>query len=219
MASGSAVSGYTVVQSGSANPAASAVTCSAGAVSLASLVLDGNGTMSNGIAAGGSCAATVTGVTVGEFTASAIDVSSTAATTITGGLLRASLNGLRQSNGVVTAHALTVQNNAREGIVLLGGSPNLVLDSGSVVTLNGRAGAGFAGISVTKGSLSATNSTITGNGAAGIVLGSGAVIHGLTTVDVSLNGATVATPGVSIFNGTLNASALTATKNTAAVVR
>jgi len=215
VASGSAVSGYTVVQSGSANAAASAVTCSAGAVSLASLVLDGNGTMSNGIAAGGSCAATVTGVTVGEFTASAIDVSSTAATTITGGLLRASLNGLRQSNGVVTAHALTVQNNAREGIVLLGGSPNLVLDSGSVVTLNGRAGAGFAGISVTKGSLSATNSTITGNGAAGIVLGSGAVIHGLTTVDVSLNGATVATPGVSIFNGTLNASALTATKNTA----
>jgi len=99
----------------------------------------------------------------------------TTATTITGGSLRASLNGLRQSSGIVTAHALNVQDNGREGVILLGASPNLVLDSGSVVTLNGRTGAGFAGISVTKGSFSATNTTITGNGAAGVVLGSGAI--------------------------------------------
>ena len=215
MAAGSAASGYTIVQAGSANPAASAITCAAGDVSLASLLLDGNAAMTNGIVAGGSCAATLTGVTVQQFTASALDISSTTSTTITGGALRTSLNGLRQSAGVVTAHALNVQDNGHEGVLLLGGSPNLVLDSGSVVTTNGRTGAGFAGISVTKGSLSATNSTITGNGAAGVVLGSGAVVHGLTTVDVSVNGATVATPGVSIFNGTLNANALSASRNSA----
>jgi hypothetical protein len=215
MAPGTAASGFTIVQAGSANPAANAVMCSAGAVSLASLVLDGNDAMTNGIVSRGSCAATLTGVVAQQFTANALEASSTGATIVTGGALHSSLVGLRQASSTVTAHAINVHDNAQEGILLVGGSPNLVIDSGSIVTLNGRTGAGFAGISVTKGSLAAANTTITGNGAAGVVLGSGAVVHGLTTVDVSLNGATVGSPGVSIVNGTLNASGLSATKNTA----
>lgn len=102
---------------------------------------------------------------------------------------------------------------------MTGGAPNLTLDTASVVTRNGRTGAGFPGVSVTQGALALSNVTVTGNGASGIAIGSGSgIVHGLTTVDASSNGVTASSPGVQIVNGTVNSSALTATQNSASGV-
>ena len=53
-----------------------------------------------------------------------------------------------------------VEGNGEEGILMTGGSPNLVLDTASVVTQNGRTGGGFPGINVIKGALALTNVTV-----------------------------------------------------------
>lgn len=214
LAGGLSITGFRVAQAGTA--AGSAVSCTAGAVSLSSLFLTGGDSAVIGADIGGTCAATITAVTAERFASAALDASSSGSSSVNGGIYSDSRRGVRLTAGTLTAHTMTVEGNGEEGILMIGGVPNLTMDTASVVTQNGRSGGGFPGVGVTKGALALTNVTVTGNGAAGISIDSGSgIVHGLTTVDASSNGVTTQSPGVLIFSGTVNSTALSATQNSA----
>ncbi|MES1164185.1 MAG: right-handed parallel beta-helix repeat-containing protein, partial [Verrucomicrobiota bacterium] len=154
--------------------------------------------------------ATLQSVSAVDFAAAALAVSTSGAVNITGGLLSASLMGLLQTNGNVTASGLAVQSNGQYGIRLspsAAGTPSLTLAGQSTVDNNGTTGS-FAGISVAKGTLSVTNTQVIGNGGAGIELASGGP-YTLTSVQASNN----AKSGVSLTSGSLTATGLSASSN------
>ena len=191
--------------------AGSMVSCTKGTVTLDTLLLNGGGAVGNGLEVGTTCSATLQSVSVVDFAAAALSVSTSGTVNITGGLLSASLMGLLQTNGNVTASGLAVQSNGQYGLRLApstSGAPSLTLTGQTTVDNNGTTGS-FAGISVGKGVLSVTNAQVAGNGGPGIELASSGP-YTLTNVQVSNN----AKSGVSLTSGVLTASTLSATGNT-----
>jgi hypothetical protein len=210
LANGSALRGFSVVGNGAAQ---ALISCSAGSPVLDTLALDGSGTVVDGVDVLGTCAASLNAVTIGDLTGVALNVSSSAPSTLTGGMLGTSKIGLQQTGGSVSATDLAIENNGNYGVLLPAsspGTPTLTLSSGSAVNDNGSAGV-FAGISIAKGSLTASNATVQGNGGIGIQLTSAAGSHQLTTVQVVGNGTKSASFGVALTAGTLAASGLSVT--------
>ncbi|HVT06963.1 MAG TPA: right-handed parallel beta-helix repeat-containing protein, partial [Polyangia bacterium] len=207
MGDGSLLRGFTINATGAAG---SMVSCTKGAIGLDTVLLNGGGTVGDGLEIGSTCSATLQSVSAVDFAAAALNVSTSGAVNITGGLLSASLVGLLQTNGNVTAGGLAVQSNGQYGIRLsatAAGAPTLALAAQTTVDSNGTTGS-FAGISVAKGTLTAANTHVGGNGGAGIELASTGP-YNLTGVQVSNN----AKSGVLLASGALTASALAAIAN------
>jgi hypothetical protein len=203
---GSLVRGFSIDATGGAG---SLVSCTHGAITLDTVLLSGGGVVADGLEVGSTCSATLQSVSIVDFAATALSVSTSGSVNVTGGLLSASLIGLSQTSGTVTASGLAVQSNGQYGIRLSGGTPSLTISGQSVVNNNGTTG-NFAGISVAKGTLSVTNTQVAGNGGAGLELAASGP-YALTTVQASNNGKS----GVSLASGVLNASGLAATSNSA----
>jgi hypothetical protein len=215
LASGSSLQGFTV-QSQNGTVGAALVSCSGGSVVLDSLQLDGGGQASDGVDVLGSCSPSLNKVGIGNLTGVALRVSSTAATTVTGGLFNDNTMGVQQTSGLVSLTGLTIQGSGQYGILLpasSSGMPSVSLAGETVVSGNGTLGT-FAGISVGKGSLTASNTTVDNNGGIGIQLTSAGSTHQLTTVEASNNGSQTSSVGVGLTAGTLTASGLTASHNT-----
>ncbi len=214
MSNGSALRGFTVLNGTAVSQAL--VSCAAGSATLDTVVLDGATKAVDGLDVTGTCAATLDAVQIDSVSGVALNVSSSAASTITGGTLSAALIGLQQTAGSVTATGLHADGNGQYGILLpasSAGTPTLSLGGSSTASGNGTLG-NFAGISIGKGSLTASNTAVDGNGGIGIQLTS-AGSHQLTTVEANGNGAvTTSSFGVGMTAGTLTASALTASSNT-----
>jgi hypothetical protein len=210
LANGSALRGFTVSATSGATALAS---CSAGSVTLDTVLLSGGAFVTDGLDVTGTCAPTLLAVSSVDVTNVALSVTSSGTTSITGGLLSASLIGLWQTSGTVTASGLTVQGNGEYGIRVAGGAiaPSLTLTAQSTVNNNGSTGP-FAGISIAKGNLSATNTQVAGNGGAGIeLLGAGTTT--LNTVQATSNGAQGIAAGLTMSGGSLSSSGLSASSN------
>jgi hypothetical protein len=211
---GTALRGFSISGSGAA---ATLIACSAGTTVLDTLSLTGNNTVTDGIDLGGTCAATLMNdVTIAQLAGVGLNVSSTAATNLTGNTtISATSIGVQLTNGSLTASNLHADGNRQYGIVLpstAAGTPLLNLNQSSA-SGNGSGGV-FAGISIGKGSLTASNSAVAGNGGIGIELNTSAT-HQLTSVMSQGNGAVSgASFGVALTAGTLVASDLTASSNT-----
>jgi hypothetical protein len=203
LANGSALRGFSVVASGNAQ---ALVSCSTGSVVLDTLLLNGNGSVTDGFDVTGTCSAATNGVGIENLAGVALNVTSSAISTVNGGSLLRSAIGLLLTTGTVNATGLTVESNSVDGILLPNsglGSATLSLASQTVVDANN------VGVDVEKGSLSALDSVVSGNlGGAGLLLNSTGS-HQLTTVTVSGNGAA----GIQLTAGTLTASSLTANSN------
>jgi hypothetical protein len=214
MSNGTALRGFTVLNGTAVSQAL--VSCTAGSATLDTVVLNGATKAVDGLDVLGTCAATLDAVQIDSVSGVALNVSSSAASSITGGTLSAALIGLQQTAGSVTATGLHADGNGQYGILLpasSAGTPTLSLGGTSTASGNGSLG-NFAGISIGKGSLTASNTSVDGNGGIGIQLTS-AGSHQLTTVEANGNGAvTTLSFGVGMTAGTLTASALTASSNT-----
>ncbi len=207
LGSGSSLRGFEIQATGAAT---ALVSCSGGTVGLHSVLLSGGGIAGDGVDVTNSCSLTADSTTIVDFAGAALNMSSTGQAGITGGLLSASLIGLLQSDGTVNAQGLAVQNNGQYGIRLSGaGTPTLTVGGQSVVDNNGTTG-NFAGLSVTTGNVSLSNTQLAANGGAGLELAS-AGTYALDTVQVSNNGKS----GVSLLAGVLTAGGLSATNNAA----
>jgi hypothetical protein len=118
------------------------------------------------------------------------------------------------TNGSLTASDLHADGNRQYGMLLPStavGTPLLNL-SQSTASGNGTAGV-FAGLSIGKGSLTASNTVVAGNGGVGIELNATAT-HQLTSVMSQGNGTTSgASFGVALTAGTLVATGLNASSN------
>lgn len=205
LAGGSALRGFSIDATGAA---AALVTCTSGTVTLDTLLLSGGGTATAGLEVANSCNATLLSTSIVDFAGPALAVSTSGMVGVTGGLLSASLIGLSQTNGTVSASGLAVQSNGQYGIRLSGsGSPMLTITGQTVVANNGTTG-NYAGVSVAKGNASITNTQVTGNGGAGLELASGGT-YVLDTVQASSN----TKSGVSLLSGGLTATGLSATVN------
>ena len=211
---GTALRGFSINGSGAAN---ALVACSAGTTILDTLSLNGNGTVTDGVDLGGTCAATLmNAVTIAQLAGVGLNVSSSAATNLTGTTtISATSVGVQLTNGSLTASGLHADGNRQYGMLLPGtaaGTPLLNLNQ-STASGNGTGGV-FAGISIGKGSLTASNSTVAGNGGIGIELNSTAT-HQLTSVMSQGNGTSSgASFGLALTAGTLVATDLTAGSNT-----
>ncbi len=211
---GTALRGFSISGSGTA---ATLIACSAGTTVLDTLSLTGNNTVTDGVDLGGTCAATLMNdVTIAQLAGVGLNVSSSAATNLTGNTtISATLTGVQLTNGSLTASGLHADGNRQYGMLLPGtatGTPLLNLNQ-STASGNGSGGV-FAGISIGKGSLTASNTVVAGNGGIGIELNSTAT-HQLTSVSSQGNGTTSgASFGLALTAGTLVASDLTAGSNT-----
>ncbi len=212
LAGNSALRGFSIHATGAANALAS---CSAGTVTLDTVLLSGGSFVNDGLDVTGTCNPTLLSVSSVELAKAALSMTGTGTVSITGGLLSASLIGLLQNSGVVSAAGLAVQGNGEYGIRLATGGagvPSLTITGQSAVTNNGSTGS-YAGISVAKGNLSVASTQVTGNSGPGIELAGGGTF-GLTTVQVTGNGTAGTLPGVSLASGTLTASGLSSNSNT-----
>ncbi len=211
---GTALRGFSINGSGTA---AALVVCNAGSTVLDTLFLNGNSTVADGVDLAGTCAATLmNAVTIVQLAGVGLNVSSSAATNLTGTTnISAAQIGVQLSNGSLTAFGLHADGNRQYGMLVPGtavGTPLLNLNQSSA-SGNGSSGV-FAGISLAKGSLTASNTTVAGNGGIGIELNTTAT-HQLTSVMSQGNGAVSgASFGVALTAGTLVATGLTASSNT-----
>jgi filamentous hemagglutinin len=211
---GTALRGFSINGSGTA---AALIVCNAGSTILDTLLLNGNSTVADGVDLGGTCAATLmNAVTIGQLAGVGLNVSSSAATNLTGTTtISAAQIGVQLSNGSLTASGLHADGNRRYGMLVPGtatGAPLLNLNQSSA-SGNGSSGV-FAGISLAKGSLTASNTTVAGNGGIGIELNTTAT-HQLTSVMAQGNGTiSGASVGVALTAGTVVATGLTASSNT-----
>jgi hypothetical protein len=211
---GTALRGFSINGSGAA---AALISCSAGTTVLDTLSLNGNNTVTDGVDLSGTCAATLTNVvTISQLAGVGLNVSSSAATNLTGTTtISATSIGVQLTNGSLTASGLNSDGNRQYGIILpstAAGTPLLNLNQ-STASGNGTGGV-FAGISIGKGSLTASNTQVDGNGGIGIELNTSAT-HQLTSVMSLGNGAASgASFGVALTAGTVVATGLTASSNT-----
>ncbi|HXU62704.1 MAG TPA: right-handed parallel beta-helix repeat-containing protein, partial [Polyangia bacterium] len=210
LGAGSALRGFSVESSGTAS---ALVSCAGGAVTLDTVLLAGAGVVTDGLDITSSCSATLQSVSIVDFAADSLNVSTSGTVAITGGLLSASQVGLVQTSGSVTASGLAVESNGQYGIRLPFNSnnPSLTITGQSLVENNGTTG-DFAGIAVTKGTLSVTSTQLAGNGGAGIAIAS-AGAHTLANVQLTGNGTKGTEPGLWISSGTLTASGVSASGN------
>jgi hypothetical protein len=203
LANGSALRGFSVVASGNAQ---ALVSCSTGSVVLDTLLLNGNGSVTDGFDVTGTCSASTNGVGIENLTGVALNVTSSAISTINGGALLRAAIGLLLTTGTVNATGLTVESNSVDGILLPNsgpGSATLSLASQTVVSANN------VGVDIEKGSLSALDSSLSGNlGGAGLLLNSTGS-HQLMTVTANGNGA----EGVQISAGTATLTGVTLNQN------
>jgi hypothetical protein len=209
LAAGSTLKGLSVVND-HGNTTATLVSCAAGAVTLSGLDLDGAGAVSDGLDVLGTCAASLNAVLIQGVTAVALDANSSGTSTISGGALTASLVGLRQRKGVITATNVIVDQNGHEGIALETGTPSLTLMGGNV-SENGFTG-GNAGVRVSTGALTATGTSILANDSAGVSVAAGTTVS-LTSVTTSGS-----VTGLLVNGGNVTAAALTAGQNTSSGV-
>ena len=154
---GTALRGFSISGSGTA---AALIACSAGTTVLDTLSLTGNNTVTDGVDLGGTCAATLMNdVTIAQLAGVGLNVSSSAATNLTGNTtISATSIGVQLTNGSLTASGLHTDGNRQYGILLpstAAGTPLLNLNQ-STASGNGSSGV-FAGISIGKGSLTASN--------------------------------------------------------------
>jgi hypothetical protein len=211
---GTALRGFSINGGGAA---AALITCSAGTTVVDTVSLTGNNTVTDGIELTGTCAATLmNAVTIAQLAGVGLNVSSSAATNLTGTTtISATSVGVQLTNGSLTASGLHTDGNHQYGMLLpstAAGTPLLNLNQ-STASGNGSTGV-FAGISIGKGSLTASNTTVAGNGGIGIELNTNAT-HQLTSVMSQGNGArSGASFGVALTAGTLVATGLTASSNT-----
>jgi len=212
LANGSALRGFEIDASGGANAIAR---CSAGSVTLDTVVLGGGGFVTDGLDVTGTCNATLSSVSSLELTNAALNMTGSGTVSITTGVLSASFVGLAQNSGTVTATGLSVQGNGTYGVRLAtggAGTPSLTISGQSVVSNNGSTGS-FAGVSIAKGNVSLTDTQVSGNSATGLDLG-GTGTFTLNNVQVTGNGTAGTLPGVSLAGGTVTATSLSANSNT-----
>ena len=182
---GSALRGFSISASGGA---ASMVSCTKGAVTLDTVALDGGGAVGNGLEVGTTCSATLQSFSASTSRARPLGVAHVGhrehrgrpAQRLADWPLADQRNHDRQRPG--RAEQRAVRDPADSGTA---GTPSLALTGQSQVENNGTTGS-FAGISVGKGTLSVSNSQMTGNGGAGIELASSGP-YTLTGVQVSNN--------------------------------
>ncbi|HVR03357.1 MAG TPA: right-handed parallel beta-helix repeat-containing protein [Polyangia bacterium] len=202
---GATLKGLSIVNNGG-NTGATLVSCSAGAATLDSLLLDGKGAVTTGLDLLGSCAASLHLVDIQGLTGTALDADSSGTSTISGGSLMTSLRGLHQRQGMLSATNLVVASDGNEGILLDTGSPSLTLTGGQV-NENGFSG-GSPGIRVATGTLTVSGTSLTGDNTAGISVANG------TSVDLSAVSVSGAVTGLLVSGGTVTASGLTVGQST-----
>jgi hypothetical protein len=211
LSTGATLKGLSVLNATGGNAAATLVSCSAGPVTLDSLELNGGDHENNGVDLLGSCAASLHLVTAEHLMGIALNANSSGTSTISGGMLATSLNGLRQRQGTVTSTGLNIHLNNGEGVLLDTGTPHLTL-GGGLIDQNGLSGGGFPAIRVATGTLTASDSVVTGNGTAGVSVASG------TTVDLTAVSISGGVTGLLVSGGTVMSTGLTVGQSTASGV-
>jgi len=204
------------------NPSGTAsIACDSGAVSIDHVTLGQAGATAvttTGILVDGSCSATIINTTVSGSTTDGVVVQQSgpgaAATTITVGSITSSGRGLRATGGQVNLNGVSITDCPLGGILAADTSSATLVINGGIIADNGNTQPGRAGISwASSGGLSLTGTTVSGNGAAGIQVGSNVrVVLGAGTT-VSRNGLLTQAGGLAASSGVINATGATFQNN------